>query len=167
MFLFISFFAFTILPLPWVYPPEINSMRSRSLATSISTCTNWLSNFTVVMFTPIFINRSRWGCYLFFAVINFLYIPVIYFYYPETAGRSLEEIDIIFAKGFVENKRPFVVAQELPKLSIKEVEEEGERLGLYDEEHDFNQQSTEDIKHELEHEASHGNLGYETPHGTY
>ncbi|KAG0671658.1 sugar transporter-like protein [Pichia californica] len=132
LFLFIAFFAFTMLPMPWVYPPEINSMRTRTMATSASTCTNWLSNFAVVMFTPIFINRSKWGCYLFFAVMNFLYIPIIYFFYPETAGRSLEEIDIIFAKAYVENKAPFIVANELPKLSNKDIEEEGKRLGLHD-----------------------------------
>lgn len=134
LFLFICFFAFTILPLPWVYPPEINSMRTRTIATSVSTCTNWLSNFAVVMFTPIFINRTKWGCYLFFAIINLIYIPFIYFFYPETAGRSLEEIDIIFAKAYVEKKPAFIVAQELPKLSNQEVEAEGIRLGLYNEE---------------------------------
>jgi hypothetical protein len=26
----------------------------------------------------------------------------IWFFYPETSGRSLEEIDLIFAKGYVE-----------------------------------------------------------------
>lgn len=150
LFLFIVFFAFTILPLPWVYPPEINSMRTRTIATSVSTCTNWLSNFAVVMFTPIFINRSKWGCYLFFACINFLYVPVIYFFYPETAGRSLEEIDIIFAKAYVEKKAPFVVAQELPKLSTKEIEEEGARLGLTDDVEAmeaFEQHSTAGLSH--------------------
>lgn len=167
MFLFITFFAFTLLPLPWVYPPEINSMRSRSLATSISTCTNWLSNFAVVMFTPIFINRSRWGCYLFFAIMNLLYIPVIYFFYPETAGRSLEEIDIIFAKAYDENKYSFIIANEMPKLNTQQIEIEGERLGLYEEEGMFNGESEEEIKHELEQEASHRNEGYEAPHGTY
>lgn len=137
LFLFIAFFAFTMLPMPWVYPPEINSMRTRTMGASVSTCTNWLSNFAVVMFTPIFINQSKWGCYLFFALINFIYIPVIYFYYPETAGRSLEEIDIIFAKAHVENKPAYRVAQELPKLSTKEIEEEGTRLGLYEEEEEL------------------------------
>lgn len=42
LYLFIVFFAFTILQLPWIYPPEINPMRTRTAATSISTCTNWL-----------------------------------------------------------------------------------------------------------------------------
>ncbi|KAG7741197.1 hypothetical protein KL931_001838 [Ogataea haglerorum] len=132
LFLFIAIFAFTILPLPWVYPPEINALRARTVATSISTCTNWISNFAVVMFTPIFINESKWGCYLFFAVMNFIYIPIIYFFYPETAGRSLEEIDIIFARSYTEGTPAFIVANRMGKLSVREVEEEGNKLGLYD-----------------------------------
>uniref|UniRef100_A0A060TDC8 ARAD1D42680p n=1 Tax=Blastobotrys adeninivorans TaxID=409370 RepID=A0A060TDC8_BLAAD len=132
LFLFICFFAFTILQLPWVYPPEINPNRTRTAATAISTCTNWIVNFAVVMFTPVFVNRSDWGCYLFFALMNFIWIPLIYFYYPETAGRSLEEMDIIFAKAFVEKKLPFRVAAEMPSLSAAEVEREAEATGLYE-----------------------------------
>lgn len=79
LFLFIVFFAFTILPLPWVYPPEINPLRTRTVASAISTCTNWLTNFAVVMFTPVFIANARWGCYLFFAVMNFIFVPIIFF----------------------------------------------------------------------------------------
>ena len=45
LFLFIIFFAFSLLPLPWIYPPEINPLRTRTAAASVSTCTNWLSNF--------------------------------------------------------------------------------------------------------------------------
>ena len=86
IFLFIAFFGFTILPLPWIYPPEINPMRTRTVATAVSTCTNWICNFGVVMFTPIFMNTSSWGAYLFFAAMNYLFIPIIFFYYPETAG---------------------------------------------------------------------------------
>lgn len=47
------------------------------------------------------ITNIGWGTYLFFAVVNACFLPIIYFLYPETANRSLEEIDIIFAKGFV------------------------------------------------------------------
>ncbi|KAI5949827.1 hypothetical protein CANMA_005407 [Candida margitis] len=132
IYLFIVFFAFTILPLPWIYPPEINPLRTRTTASAVSTCTNWLCNFAVVMFTPKFIERSNWGCYLFFACFNFLFVPVIFFFYPETAGRSLEEIDIIFAKAHVEGRQPWRVAATLPKLSLQEIEAEGNSLGLYD-----------------------------------
>lgn len=132
LFLFIMFFAFTILPLPWIYPPEINPLRTRTVASAISTCTNWICNFAVVMFTPIFIDNAKWGAYLFFAVMNFLFIPVIFFFYPETAGRNLEEIDIIFAIAHTEGKQPWRVAAHMPKLSMKEIETQGTQLGLYD-----------------------------------
>ncbi|KAG2734005.1 hypothetical protein G9P44_003530 [Scheffersomyces stipitis] len=132
LFLFICFFAFTILPLPWVYPPEINPLRTRTIASAISTCTNWICNFAVVMFTPVFVTNTRWGAYLFFAVMNFLFVPIIFFFYPETAGRSLEEIDIIFAKAFVDKRQPWRVAATMPKLSNHEIEDEANRLGLFD-----------------------------------
>lgn len=132
IFLFITFFGFTILPLPWIYPPEINPLRTRTVATAISTCTNWICNFGVVMFTPIFMDVSAWGAYLFFAVMNFLFVPVIFFFYPETAGRTLEEIDIIFAKAYTDGRQPWRVAATLPKLSMKEIEVQGNQLGLFD-----------------------------------
>lgn len=133
LFLFIVFFAFTILPLPWIYPPEINPLRTRTVASAISTCTNWLTNFAVVMFTPVFISQARWGCYLFFAVMNFLFVPIIFFFYPETAGRSLEEVDILFAKAHTEKRPVWRVAQTMPKLTHAEVERAAVDLGLFDE----------------------------------
>ncbi|KAK6202864.1 general substrate transporter [Scheffersomyces amazonensis] len=136
LFLFIVFFAFTILPLPWIYPPEINPLRTRTVASAVSTCTNWITNFAVVMFTPVFIDNARWGAYLFFAIMNFLFVPVIFFFYPETAGRSLEEIDIIFAKAYTDKRQPWRVAATLPKLSLQDIEDEGKALGLYDEDFD-------------------------------
>ncbi|ODV84248.1 hypothetical protein CANARDRAFT_201609 [[Candida] arabinofermentans NRRL YB-2248] len=132
IFLFIFFFAVGQLPLPWLYPAEVNSLKSRTLSVSISTCTNWISNFTVVMFTPIFISQSGWGCYLFFAAMNLCFLPVIYFFYPETAGRTLEEIDIIFAKAYDEGTLPYKIAQTMPKLTLQQIEEEGNRLGIWD-----------------------------------
>ncbi|KAK6457749.1 general substrate transporter [Scheffersomyces xylosifermentans] len=140
LFLFITFFAFTILPLPWVYPPEINPLRTRTIASAVSTCTNWLTNFAVVMFTPVFIDHARWGTYLFFALMNYAFIPVIFFFYPETAGRSLEEIDIIFAKAYVDGRQPWRVAATMPKLSYHDIEDESQRLGLHD---DFEKEEVE------------------------
>lgn len=130
IFLFIVFFAFTTLPLPWIYPPEINPLRTRTMAAAASTCTNWITNFAVVMFTPVFSDVSPWGIYLFFALVNFVGIPFAYFFYVETAGRDLEEVDVIFAKAHIEKKWPFQVAQQLPKLSIDQISEMQRELGL-------------------------------------
>ncbi|KAJ5413923.1 sugar transporter STL1 [Penicillium cosmopolitanum] len=108
----------------------INPLRTRTMAASASTCTNWITNFAVVMFTPVFSSQSPWGIYLFFALVNFVGIPFAYFFYVETAGRDLEEVDVIFAKAHVEKKWPFKVAQELPKLSIEQISEMQRELGL-------------------------------------
>lgn len=130
IFLFICFFAFTTLPLPWIYPPEINPLRTRTMAASASTCTNWITNFAVVMFTPVFSSQSGWGIYLFFALVNFVGIPFAWFFYPETAGRDLEEIDIIFAKAHIEKKWPYQIANEMPKLTGEQIAQMQNELGL-------------------------------------
>lgn len=49
------------------------------------------------MITPILLNRLRWKGYLIFMATNFLFVPLVYFCYPETANLTLEEIDYIFA----------------------------------------------------------------------
>lgn len=130
IFLFITFFAFTILPLPWIYPPEINPLRTRTVGAAASTCTNWVCNFAVVMFTPLFSNTSGWGLYLFFALFNFIGLVFGFFFYVETAGRESEEIDIVYARAHVEKRLPFKVASDMPKLTFEEIIQQSRELGL-------------------------------------
>ncbi|KAK3073310.1 hypothetical protein LTR53_005212 [Teratosphaeriaceae sp. CCFEE 6253] len=130
LFLYIGVFGATFLPLPWLYPAEINPIKTRAKANAVSTISNWLWNFTVVMFTPPFISASDWGTYLFFAIANACFIPVIYLFYPETAGRSLEEIDIIFAKGFLEQMSYVKAAKELPSLSNADLDSKAREYGF-------------------------------------
>merc|ERR1711939_1095237 len=154
IYLFIVFFAFTILPLPWIYPPEINPLKTRTVGSAASTCTNWLCNFAVVMFTPVFIEAYNWGCYLFFSLVNFSFIPVIFFFYPETAGRKLEEIDIIFAKAYVEKRQPWRVAATLPKLDLAEIENYREELGLYEDGLDMEQKGSNETPQDSKDDSS-------------
>lgn len=122
LFTYIASFGATWLPLPWLYPAEISPIKTRAKANALSTCTNWLFNFLIVMVTPVMIANISWGTYLFFAVVNACFLPIIYLYYPETARRSLEEIDLIFAKGYTEKIGYVRAAQELPYLSDEDVE---------------------------------------------
>lgn len=130
LFLYMTFFGASILPLPWLYPAEMSPIRTRAKANAVSTCSNWLFNFTVVMITPVMVEHIHWGTYLFFAVMNAIFIPPMYFFYPETAGRSLEEIDLIFAKGYCENISYVRAARELPKLSDEEIEQKALEYGF-------------------------------------
>lgn len=82
------------------------------------------------MITPIMITNIHWGTYLFFAIVNACFLPVIYFTYPETANRSLEEIDIIFAKGYCENIHYVKAAQELEFLTDESIDAKAREYGL-------------------------------------
>ncbi|KAL9012486.1 MAG: hypothetical protein Q9173_002755 [Seirophora scorigena] len=147
LFTYIASFGATWLPLPWLYPAEINPIKTRQKANAMSTCSNWLFNFLIVMITPIMVSNIGWGTYLFFAVVNACFLPIIYYTYPETKQRSLEEIDIIFAKGWLAGRgegdggtvggsgfwkgdRYVRAARELPFLTDEDVEVEARRQGL-------------------------------------
>ncbi|GEQ72138.1 hypothetical protein JCM33374_g5824 [Metschnikowia sp. JCM 33374] len=115
LFVFNTFFAVTYLSLTWLYPPEISSLEVRAPTTAVSTACNWSFNFMVVMITPVCFSNIAHHTYLIFAGINFLMIPVVYLLYPETKGRTLEEMDLIFANTPV--NKPWVsvrIAKEMP-----------------------------------------------------
>jgi len=133
LFIYIAFFGATWLPLPWLYPAEVNPLKTRAKANAFSTINNWLWNFFIVMITPVLITSIGWGTYLFFAVLNALFIPVIYFFYPETAGRSLEEIDLIFTKGYMEKIGYVRAAKELPAIEEADLASYARQLGVEDE----------------------------------
>ncbi|KAI0593020.1 general substrate transporter [Biscogniauxia sp. FL1348] len=133
LFTYIGFFGATWLPLPWLYPAEINPLKTRAKANATSTVSNWLWNFFIVMITPVLVantGTSGWGTYLFFAILNAIFFPLIYFFYPETAGRTLEEIDVIFAKGHAEKISYVIAAKELPRLNEREVQEKAREYGF-------------------------------------
>ncbi|WOO83056.1 Sugar transporter STL1 [Vanrija pseudolonga] len=81
---------------PWVYVPEILPLHVRAKGTAIGISSNWLWNFFVVMVTPTLIANLKWRGYLIFMATNFLFMPLVYFAYPETTNMTLEEIDWLF-----------------------------------------------------------------------
>lgn len=96
LFVFDFFFSVGFVQIPWVYCADITSLATRVQANALSTSTNWVCAFIVVMIAPIAFNNIGWGTYLIFAVCNVAGLIIIYFCYPETRNRSLEEIDLIF-----------------------------------------------------------------------
>jgi hypothetical protein len=89
-----------------------------------------MCNFAVVMFTPLFAGQSPWGVYLFFALFNFVGLIFGFFFYVKTAGRELEEVDIIYAKAHVEGKIAWRVANDMPKLDFEQILQQSRELGL-------------------------------------
>ena len=95
-FLYYLFFGFGWQGIPWLYPTEVNSLGMRTRGAGLGTATNWIINFMVVEITPPGIGSLGWKFYIIWTVFNFSFIPIVYFLYPETAGRSLEDLDRFF-----------------------------------------------------------------------
>jgi len=95
-FLYYVFFGIGFQGVPWLYPAEINGLAMRNKGAALGTATNWLSNFIVVEITPIGIQTLGWRFYIIWTVFNLSFVPLVYFLYPETAGRTLEDIDSYF-----------------------------------------------------------------------
>ena len=74
------------------------SLHARAKGTAIGISSNWTWNFFVVMITPTLISNLRWKGYLIFMCLNFAFIPLVYFFYPETANLTLEEIDNLYTE---------------------------------------------------------------------
>ncbi|KAF7589739.1 hypothetical protein BBP40_003888 [Aspergillus hancockii] len=98
LFVFNTFFAIGWLGMTWLYPAEIVPLKIRAPANALATSSNWIFNFMVVMITPVAFENIKYQTYIIFAVINAFIVPVVYFFYPETTRRSLEEMDRIFRK---------------------------------------------------------------------
>lgn len=52
----------------------------------------------VNMVTPVAIRTIGWKYYLVYACIGTIIPVVVFFYFPETKGRTLEELDIMFTQ---------------------------------------------------------------------
>jgi sugar porter (SP) family MFS transporter len=101
IFLFVVNFMYCVgfLGCQFLYSSEISPLHVRSVVNGLAVGATWGTNFLVAEVTPLGFNNIKWGYYLVWAAINTIIIPVIYFCFPETAGRSLEEIDEIFARS--------------------------------------------------------------------
>ncbi|KAL4791318.1 general substrate transporter [Aspergillus venezuelensis] len=99
IFIFQIFYGIGWLPVPWFYPSEISTTRTRTRMQAIASGWNWMAVFAVVKITPLAFDNIGWRTFVIFAVLNAAFIPMVYFFYPETKGLELEDIPLLFAKG--------------------------------------------------------------------
>ncbi|SCO78002.1 related to sugar transporter [Fusarium oxysporum] len=96
LFIFQGAFTIGFQATVWVYPSEILPLRLRQRGSSISTAANWIFNYMIVQITPISIDNIGWRTYIIFAVLNSLWVPIIFLFFPETKGLELEDVDHLF-----------------------------------------------------------------------
>ncbi|KAK9319950.1 putative hexose carrier protein [Lipomyces orientalis] len=102
LFVFEGAFTIGFQATVWVYPSEILPLRFRQRGSAISTAANWICNYIIVQITLPAVSNIGWKTYIIFAILNALWVPIIFFFFPETKGLQLENVDRLFA-GQVEN----------------------------------------------------------------
>ena len=92
IFLFSGAFSASFGPVSWIYQSEIFPMNQRALGTAVSTASNWLNNVIIGQVTPYAFQTLGWKYFFVYVATNFSNAVVSYFLFPETKGKTLEEI---------------------------------------------------------------------------
>jgi sugar porter (SP) family MFS transporter len=82
------------------YSAEISPIHLKSLVNGIAVSLNWIMNFVIAMVTPTAFSTIDYAYYIIWAVVNGgIILPVVFFFFPETKRRSLEELDELFLQS--------------------------------------------------------------------
>jgi sugar porter (SP) family MFS transporter len=98
-YLFVASYAPTWGPASWVYPPEIFPLRIRGKAVALATSSNWIFNFALSYFVPPAFVNIQWRVYVIFGVFCAAMAVHTFFLFPETAGKTLEDVEEMFMAG--------------------------------------------------------------------
>uniref|UniRef100_A0A2C9WKJ0 Major facilitator superfamily (MFS) profile domain-containing protein n=1 Tax=Manihot esculenta TaxID=3983 RepID=A0A2C9WKJ0_MANES len=99
-YVFVAFFNIGLAPVTWVYSSEIFPLKLRAQGYAIGVAVNRLMNATISMsFISLYKAITIGGAFFLFAGISVTAWFFFYFLFPETKGRSLEEMELLFTKG--------------------------------------------------------------------
>lgn len=130
LFLYTAFFAVGWQGMSWLWAVELIPLSIRGPANALSTAVNWLANFCVVITCPVMFTNITWKTYVTYAVINAVIVPSIYFFYPETGSRSLEEVDLLFESATAQGNPWFSVVN-IAKKEPRWFDVDGEKTESY------------------------------------
>ncbi|KAL5522837.1 hypothetical protein ACEPAG_8855 [Sanghuangporus baumii] len=140
--LFILGYASTWAPGIWILIGETFPTHSRAKQGAISTAANWLWNFLLAFFTPFITSAIQFRYGFVFASCNLLGAVVVYFFLYESAGMSLENVDLMYRDA---SAKPWRSSQWYPPGYTSRAEVEGEvqkpRRAPYDGEKDVEKQT--------------------------
>ncbi|KAI5795650.1 general substrate transporter [Geopyxis carbonaria] len=129
-YLFVAVYGFTWAPSTWIYVSEIFPLKYRAKGVGLATSANWAFNFALAYFVPPAFHNIQWRTYIIFGVFCFCGVVHSYFMFPETCGKTLEEIDAIFE----ENIPAWKSAKVESKLDTRVHEIEAKTAGVHSEE---------------------------------
>jgi hypothetical protein len=112
LYIYVCFYSMGWGPLPWVYVSDIFPTRTRNYGLSVASASQWLWNFMVSRFTLQIKTAIGYKIFLMFATINIGAMGLFSLLIPETKGRSLEEMDVIFGAVTAAERQAYIDKQE-------------------------------------------------------
>ncbi|KAI8445002.1 general substrate transporter [Phakopsora pachyrhizi] len=94
--LYTAVYGASWLTVPWLFPTEVMPLFVRAKGGCWSVVGWSLGNALVIVLAPFLFTAIKYWTFILFGLLNFFTIPNVYFLYPETAGRSLEDMDALF-----------------------------------------------------------------------
>lgn len=95
-YIFVGIYGLTWAPVGWIYASEVFPLRYRAKGVGVSAAGNWIFNLALALFVPSAFTNIQWETYMIFGTFCFFMTIWVFLLYPETAGKSLEEIDYVF-----------------------------------------------------------------------
>ncbi|KAI0702247.1 hypothetical protein C8Q76DRAFT_697954 [Earliella scabrosa] len=112
LYIYVCFYSMGWGPLPWVYVSDIFPTRTRHYGLATGSASQWLFNFVISKVTPTLQTKLGYKMFFMFGTINLGIMTVFALLIPETKGRSLEEMDIIFGAVKEDKRMKDIAAQE-------------------------------------------------------
>jgi len=95
-YILVIVYALTLAPIAWVYAAEVWSLETRATGMALASIANWLFNFAIGLFIPPAFQNISWKLFIIFGILCFGAAVQAFFTYPETAGKTIEEIELLF-----------------------------------------------------------------------
>jgi hypothetical protein len=80
----------------WIYAPEILPLKTRVKGASLAASADFLGNILVLEITPTALKNIGYKTYIIFAIFNVVNAIIVWCFYPEMAGQTLEGVDRLF-----------------------------------------------------------------------
>ncbi|KAG2078775.1 general substrate transporter [Suillus decipiens] len=108
IYIYVCFYSMGWGALAWVYVSDIFPTRTRHYGLAVGSGSQWLWNFVVLKVTLTLVTNLGFKLFMMFATINIGGMAIFSLLLPETRGRSLEEMDIIFGSISAESREAFI-----------------------------------------------------------
>ncbi|KAI0426454.1 general substrate transporter [Xylaria sp. FL1042] len=120
IYIYVLCFAASYGPLAYTLPAEVFPTSKRAKGVGASTAMLWAANFIIGVIVPILVKNIGFGTYVFFAAFCIIGAIFSFFFVPETAGATLEDISQLFGDNSADEE---IVLQRQIEREIRQARE--------------------------------------------